>query len=314
MTVPEYSLIPFEDSLQPTWDGVVTSSRNGNLLHLRDYINYHANRFDERSVIIRKDGKSLAVFPCNRVDDRLISHSGLTYAGLIYGNGFRAADALAVVELLGEYVRDQNCRTLSYKAIPHIFHRYPADEDLYALHRIGAQLVRRDLSAAVQLANRIKLSDSRKNTIRKSVKHGVVIREGDFLADFYSLLTVVLATHESRPVHSLDELEFLTTRFPGGIRLFGAFDQDHLLAAALIYDLGTVAHSQYMASSEDGKAVGALDFLLAHLLDVVFSDKQYFSFGISTEDQGRYLNEGLVFQKEGFGGRGVAHDFYEWNL
>jgi hypothetical protein len=275
---------------------------------------YHATRFDERSVIIRKDGKPLAVFPCNRVDDKLISHSGLTYAGLIYGDGFRAADALAVIELLGEYVRDQSCRSLSYKAIPHIFHRYPADEDLYALHRVGAQLVRRDLSAAVQLANRIKLSDSRKNTIRKSAKRGVVIREGDFLGDFYSLLTIVLATHESKPVHSLDELEFLTTRFPGRIRLFGAFDQDHLLSAALIYDLGTVAHSQYLASSEDGKAVGALDFLLAHLLDVVFSDKKYFSFGISTENQGRYLNEGLVFQKEGFGGRGVAHDFYEWSL
>lgn len=314
MTVPEYSLIPFRESLQPIWDSVVGSSRNGNLLHLRDYMGYHADRFDERSVIIRKDGKPLAVFPCNRVDDRLISHSGLTYAGLIYGDAFRATDALAVVELLGEYFRAQKCRSLSYKAIPHIFHRYPADEDLYALHRVGAQLVRRDLSTVVQLSNRIKLSDSRKNTIRKSAKNGVVVREGEFLADFHSLLTGVLVTHGSTPVHDLGELQLLKTRFPGKIRLFGAFAQDCLLAAALIYDLGTVAHSQYMASSEDGKAVGALDFLLAHLLDVVFSDKQYFSFGISTEDQGRFLNEGLVFQKEGFGGRGVAHDFYEWNF
>jgi len=38
---------------------------------------------------------------------------------------------------------------------------------------------------------------------------------------------------------------------------------------------------------------------------------KWFDFGISTEDDGRFLNEGLAAYKESFGGRSVVHDFYE---
>ena len=34
----------------------------------------------------------------------------------------------------------------------------------------------------------------------------------------------------------------------------------------------------------------------------------------STENMGNVLNESLIFQKEGFGGRGVIYDIYEYNL
>ena len=43
-------------------------------------------------------------------------------------------------------------------------------------------------------------------------------------------------------------------------------------------------------------------------------DKTYFDFGISTEENGRVLNSGLIDQKEGFGARGVVHDHYELDI
>ena len=39
------------------------------------------------------------------------------------------------------------------------------------------------------------------------------------------------------------------------------------------------------------------------LIEDVFSAKRWFDFGISTEDDGRILNQGLIEQKEGFGAR-----------
>lgn len=54
--------------------------------------------------------------------------------------------------------------------------------------------------------------------------------------------------------------------------------------------------------------------LLSKLLNEVYVDRQYFDFGISNEEEGRYLNEGLVAQKEGFGARAVVHDFYRLKL
>lgn len=310
----EFILKPYSMDARGQWDSVVQSSRNGNFLHLRDYLDYHAHRFDEQSLIVEKQGKPVAVFPCNRIEDRIISHGGLTYGGLVYGTDLHATEVLEIFrQLAGHYAR-MGAHKLTYKAVPYIFHRYPAEEDLYALFRLGAKLSRRDISSAIRLDRRIKLSDSRKNTIRKAAKHGVEIREGDFFADYHQLLTDVLGRIGSQPVHTLHEMELLKTRFPDGIRLFGAFGNGRLLAGTLIYDFGEVTHTQYLASSEEGRKTGALDYVLAHLLDSIFVRHRYFSFGISTEQNAQYLNEGLIFQKEGFGGRGVVHDFYDLDL
>lgn len=309
-----FALTRYDSESRNAWDSVVQKSKNGNFLHLRDYMDYHAHRFDEQSVIVKKNGKHVAVFPCNRVENRIVSHSGLTYGGLIYGNELHAAEVLEIFGLLRQHYKQLGTCALAYKAIPHIFHRYPAEEDLYALFRVGARLVRRDLSSVIPIKIKIKYSDSRKCTIRKAAKQEIEIREGEFFDAYHQLLSQVLAKFGSQPVHSPQEMQLLKNRFPGSIRLFGAFKDEQLLAGTIIYDFGQVAHTQYLASSDEGKAIGALDYALAQLLDNIFADHRYFSFGISTEQDGQYLNEGLIFQKEGFGGRGVAHDFYELEL
>jgi virulence-associated protein VagC len=306
--------IRYSDEYRDLWDNLVINSKNGNFLHQRDYMDYHAHRFDEQSVLIIKRGKPIAVFPSNRVTDQVISHSGLTYAGLIYGKKIHAVEILELFKKLEKYYRQMGISKILYKATPHVFHSYPAEEDLYALTRMGARLFRRDLSSVIRLDNRIKFSDSRKCTIRKSEKQGLTIREGDFFDEYHKLLVQVIAKFGTEPVHTLLELQLLKERFPDKIRLFGAFEENQLLAGAIIYDFGHIVHTQYLATSEQGKEIGALDFVLAQLIETTFSSHQYFSFGVSTENEGQLLNEGLIFQKEGFGARGVTHDFYEWDL
>ena len=117
-----------------------------------------------------------------------------------------------------------------------------------------------------------------------------------------------------KPVHSLGEIVLLHSRFPDRIRHFVTMRGDETLAGSVIYDTGIVAHAQYTSASAEGKASGALDLLYARLIGEVFADRKWFDFGQSTEDMGHYLNEGLIAQKEGFGGRGVAYDIYEITL
>lgn len=309
-----FKFIPYTNNLHLEWDSIVSISKNGNFLHLRNYLDYHISRFDEQSIIVYKNSKPVAVFPCNRIGEEIISHGGLTYAGLIYSNLLHTIDVLCIFDGITSYYTKLGCKSITYKAIPHIFHRYPAEEDLYALFRIGARLVRRDISSVVRLNYRTKLSDSRKNTIRKAKNHGLFIREEMILEDFYILLIDSLSNHGIQPVHTLTELQLLKNRFPDQIRLFGSFNGSEIWAGALIYDFGEVVHTQYLTSSIEGRKFGALDYLLDYLLDIEFSSRQYFSFGISTLQQGYYLNEGLIFQKEGFGGRGIVYDFYEWKF
>jgi hypothetical protein len=304
-------VVAYSKGLKDAWDCVVRQSKNGTFLHLRDYMDYHADRFSDRSLVFYEKNKPIAVFPCSAHGDQVVSHGGLSYGGLIYGKEIHATTVLSLLQLLAYHYKAAGFNALIYKPVPRVFHTYPADEDLYGLFRMGARLSRRDLSSVIELATRPKLSDSRKNTARKAPKAGARFVEIDDFDGFYTLLASVLVKFGTAPVHSAAELALLKSRFPNNIRLFGVIHEDRLLAASLVFDFGHVVHTQYMASTEEGRALGALDYLLTQLTDTMFSEKQYLSFGISTEKQGSFLNEGLVRQKEGFGGRGMVHDFYE---
>ena len=57
-----------------------------------------------------------------------------------------------------------------------------------------------------------------------------------------------------------------------------------------------------------------MDLLFHRLIHEVYSSVPYFDMGTSVEEGGRVLNEGLIFQKEGFGGRAVVYDTYELDI
>ena len=60
--------------------------------------------------------------------------------------------------------------------------------------------------------------------------------------------------------------------------------------------------------------LGALDRIVDVLLNDVCVSVPYFDFGISTENSGRYLNVGLIDNKESYGARAIAYDWYELDL
>jgi hypothetical protein len=296
------------------WDALVAQSRNGNLLHRRDYMDYHADRFVDASALVEREGELVAVLPANIQGDTVSSHGGLTYAGLISGQSLRAEATLGVFEQLAAHYRTLGAQRLIYKAMPKVFQSYPADEDLYALHRLGARLQRRDLSSVIPLRDAMGFAHARKRAVDKARKEGIRTRRANDPEAFHALLCEVLQRHSAVPTHSLAELRLLQGRFPEHIVLHEALLDEVLLAGVLIYDFGRVVHTQYLAVSDDGRRLNALNLLLAELIETTYATRRQFSFGISTEQQGQVLNSGLVAQKERFGARGVVHDIYEWPL
>lgn len=309
-----YSVRPYTTSDAARWDALVTCSRNGNLLHRRGYMDYHADRFVDASLLVERGGEVVAVFPANVHGDCVSSHAGLTYAGLLFSAALRAGASLQVFELIAAHYRATGVREIVYKPVPHVFHAYPAEEDLYALHRVGAQLSRRDLSSVIALRQPFAFTAERRRSIAKARKAGVQIQTGTALEEFHALLSDVLRRHAVAPTHRLEELQLLQGRFPHHIVLHEARAGGRLLAAALVYDFGRSVHTQYLAVSERGRQLDALSLLLAELITQVYAARDYFSFGISTEQGGLVLNEGLVEQKERFGARAVVQDVYRWTL
>lgn len=67
-----------------------------------------------------------------------------------------------------------------------------------------------------------------------------------------------------------------------------------------------------MATSDRGQEVGAMDLLLVDLIRHYTGKVRFFDYGISSENDGLILNEGLIRFKERHGGSTVAHK--TWRL
>jgi hypothetical protein len=298
------------------WDAFVDRSKNGVFFLRRDYLEYHADRFDDFSLMFRdSSGAVVALLPASLRDAIVTSHAGLTFGGVVSDERMKAGQMLELFQSLEVFLRDRGIHRLVYKAVPHIYHRVPAEEDLYALFRCGARLFRRDISSTINMVARLPFNKGRKWSIKQALKATVQVEES---RDFHAFMRVeeelLARKYGVTPTHSAAELQLLASRFPEQIKLFVASAGRELLAGVVIYEHPQVAHVQYIAATEHGKVTGALDFLLGYLITERYSSMRYFDFGISTEKGGLYLNTGLIDNKQGFGGRAVVHDFYEWDL
>jgi len=298
------------------WDEFVHGAKNATFLFYRDYMGYHDSRFSDHSLMIERDGALIALLPANASAGVLESHGGLTYGGLIVGDQMTTALMMEVLEAVVDHAADAGFSALLYKTVPAIYHRRPAEEDRYALFRAGAKLVRRDVLSVLEPADGMPSQQRRRRAISKATKAGlVIIEDADFAAFWLILETLLDQHHGTAPVHALDEIEVLHSRFPEHIRLFTTRDgAGNIQAGAVIYESHRVAHVQYMATTEYGRDCGALDLCLAHLIGDVFADKPWIDLGISNEMEGRFLNEGLIGFKEGFGARALVHDFYSLEI
>ncbi len=306
----------YQPSMAEEWNRHVVFSRNGTFLFDRRYMDYHSDRFDDCSLMFRDErGRLVAVLPANAEDDTLHSHHGLTYGGLVSGDGFRASLAIEAIDAMNYWLSAHGFRHVVYKPTPWIYHRYPSEEDLYALfRRCDFRLTGRDISTAIDLSCPLPFMEMRRRHVKKALREGVTIERAINFADFWQVLdTNLMERYGVHPVHSLKEIELLASRFEA-IELFHANREGRVLAGVVVFKSWPTVHVQYISASPEGKALGALDLLFHTLIEKFQSSFQYFEFGKSTEDLGHKLNEGLIFQKEGYGGRGVCYDTYEWSL
>lgn len=244
----------------------------------------------------------------------IVSHPGITYGGLLHGRGMYGEDALIALRDICAYYGDRGFTRLKYKAVPHIYHQIPVDDDLYALFRLGACRYRCDLSATIDLRADFQVSERRVRGLKKALKHGLEIVEGkDHIEGIWRVLTENLARkHGVRPVHSLDEMRKLKELFPNNIRLVAGIHAGQVLAGLVLFITTTTVHAQYIASSEAGQSIGALDATFRFAIDQAREQGfRYFDFGNSTEQGGATLNSGLYQFKREFGAGGTVHEFYE---
>lgn len=310
------------------WDAFVNASRNGTFLFRRDFMDYHADRFTDHSLIFTDEKGWVALLPANEgpkaeePDGKrdFFSHQGLTYGGFVLAPRVGTGTLMALFDMTREYLHAAGFCQWHYKQVPFIYHRQPAEDDEYALWRIGSRLDVCNIATAIDLRSPLQapMEERRGRGQRRATRLGYRVRrltDPDELCAYWPLIEENLrACHATRPVHSCQEMQLLMRRFPGNIKVWVAdAPQEAARREAgilLLFETDTVAHSQYPHASEEGKKDGVMDLLFLHVIEEYKRERpslRYFDFGISNEQGGRFLNEGLQAQKEGFGAHGVAY-------
>lgn len=303
------------------WDALCAEAHGATFLHTRRFLSYHGDRFVDRSLVF-EDAASrwLGVMPLAQDPAdaaHWVSHPGLTYGGVLHDGALRGGAMLEALRAARETMRAHGAQRFTFKAVPAIYHQAPAQDELYALFRLGAQRTRCDLSSCIDLARRLPVSERRRRGLKRAERAGLEWATGEeWLGALWPVLQDNLAqAHGRRPVHTIDEMRLLVGRFPQQIQCRVALHEKRVVGGVVLFVTPQVCHSQYIASSEEGQALGALDFVFHHAIaEARAMQQRYFNFGVSTEDGGRVLNDGLHRFKSEFGAGGVVHETYEVTL
>ena len=308
-----YAVRKYQETDYALWNDFVSQAKNATFLFHRDFMAYHADRFEDFSLLVFEESKLVAVFPANISNGALYSHQGLTYGGLLVSEKAKLKLSLLVFKNVLNFLENHGITVLYLKELPFFYASKFSDELQYLLFLTEGRLYRRDVLSVLDLSKEVKLSKDRKQGVKRGVKNNLEVKETNDFTEFWNKILIPNLTqkHSVKPVHTLAEITFLKSKFPQNIRQFNVYSQGEIIAGTTIFETDTVAHSQYISSNADKNELGSLDFLHYKLITEVFAGKRYFDFGISNENQGKNINEGLLYWKETFGSGLVTQDFYE---
>ncbi|MEX0719976.1 MAG: GNAT family N-acetyltransferase [Balneolaceae bacterium] len=306
------SLIKYEDSFKNEWDNHIRNSKNPHFFFRRDFIEYHEDRFNEHSLIIKRGEKIATVLPGNIDKDKFYSYQGLTFGGLIVNDKIRGANTGDIIKMVIDYLKELGISKLVYKKMPFIYNEMPYEEDVYHLVNNGAKISYAEIGQVIDYSD-FKISSTRDNEINRGKKVGLQITEKKNYEGFWKVLEDNLSKHDASPTHALEEIQYLAEKFQKNIKLYCAEKKGKILCGTVLFINKQVVHTQYIGSSDEAHEHNALEYLLGEMINE-YNDKKYFSFGISTEEKGKTLNNGLAFFKEGFGARGVLNSTFELSI
>ena len=306
---------PYTSQYYTLWNKFVSNAKNATFLFHRDFIEYHQDRFEDFSLLIFDEKDNLiSILPANRVGETVYSHQGLTYGGFVFDVKIMLSETIEVVKKALSFLNENGIKTLNLKLIPTIYHKLPSNEIDYILFLLEAKLYRRDSIAIVDLEHKLPISRIRKRGVEKGIKNELVIKEVETFDEFWNdiLIPNLQSKYQVNPVHSLEEIAYLKSKFPNLIKQYNVYHKTIIVAGITVFEKDNVIHPQYVSGNEKlNNDLGSLDFLYNYLINEVYPNKKYFDFGISNESQGRNLNESLHYFKESFGARTINQDFYE---
>ena len=278
-------------------------------------MDYHKDRFEDFSLLIYKGERLYALLPANINDDVVYSHQGLTYGSFVLQDSAKLKSTFLAFKEVLKFLFEERIKKLDIRIIPSFYNSLPSDELEYILYKAEGSLVKRDVILLIDYQNKLRFQKNRREGINKAKRKGLLVKvDGDYEKFWNEILIPNLKEkYNPSPVHSLDEIKLLAARFPKHIKQVNVYQDDKIVAGTTLFLTKNVVHPQYISGNENKNELGSLDLLMNDVFDHFKEGRNYFSFNTSSEENGKLLNEGLLFWKESYGARPLIFNNYEIN-
>lgn len=264
-------------------------------------MDYHSDRFVDFSLMVKKENDIVAVLPANKRTDELISHQGLTYGGLITRKDLDVESIKAVVNALLTFLKDAGFKFIEIRELPTF---YQCDLSHYVLNALiddTATIIGANKVLAIDYNKPLSIHKTKLKHYRKNKDKGFEIKEEDNFDEFWNQVLVprLKDRHNTKPVHTLQEISLLKSRFNNQIKQFNIYLKGEILAGITIFDKGQIVKSQYGATTALGETERALEYLFIDLIHKYKAEgKSFFSMGTIMDKSYREgYNIGLMRQK-----------------
>ena len=285
----------------------------------RSFLRYHGDKFLDQSLMIKVEGELVAVFPAAsyRKDiNTVISHPGASYGGLSYLHNWGGAELVDIGTSIAAFYRDRNIESMFIKVKPSIYSDPPGSEDLYVWWRNGAVIERVDLSNVIEARN-FNIGTRRRRTIKKLQKSQIQIHNGlDQLPKVYDICATNLhERHGVAPVHSLEDLKFISSSLPSTVRVSSCMIDGEIESGLILFVNQNAAVVQYWGSTKSGRSINALDPLVLDAISwCVGNNITWFVPGISTNNAGLNVDRGIYEYKVSLGSGTISQTYLKIKL
>lgn len=236
----------YTDNAKQDWDDFVKNSNNGTLFHLRAFLSYHIDRvFPDHSLLCKKGGKIVSVFPGSVLEQNgkrvLFSHPGASYGGFAI-NDPSFALASDILEAFQQYCIEQAIQEVVLIPPPWIYHTQQNESFEYAM------LWNKYLVDEIYISSVIPLKDEEDELINNvcKLKHrskkyfdkivqefGITTEWNHNFDEFYPILVKNKLKFQSKPTHSLEELEKLNKVLPNHFHLLMVYSNGKPIGGTL---------------------------------------------------------------------------------
>lgn len=308
-------VVRYTSDKKDEWNAFVAASKNGTFLFDRDFMEYHADRFTDFSLMVYQKSRLIAIFPANFFDNQVFSHQGLTYGGLVLlpSTNFERAH-ISYQAILG-FLASKNIKKITIKVIPSFYNTHPSEEFSYLLFKSNAKLINRDLVMIIDYRNSLGFKKNRREGVNRALRNNLEIVQERKFDDFWNeiLIPNLDNRYNTQPVHTLEEMKHLAAKFPENILQFNVYHKGNIVGGTTVFLTKNTVHPQYVSANSQRNLLGTLDYLYQHVINYGKEDsnKHYFDFNTSSEEKGLLLNKGLIFWKETSGARSHIAETYE---